>query len=83
MNCNPVDLALQYVSETKHLLDSLLISSEQFDYRKAKLALQALQKKTRELAKLQAELQAASTTSAPANVVMLPAALSSQPFVRR
>src|SRR5687767_10148772 len=32
MNCNPLDLALQHVSETKHLLDSLLTSSEQFDY---------------------------------------------------
>src|SRR5687768_18098656 len=37
---------------------TLFRSSEQFDYQKAKLALQALQKKTRELAKVQAELQA-------------------------
>ena len=73
MNFNPVDLALQHVSETKHLLDALLTSSEQFDYHKAKAALLALHKKSRELTKLQSELRMASMAAAPRNVVMLPA----------
>jgi len=77
MNCDPIHLALQHVSETRHLLDALLTSSERFDYRKAKLALTALQKKSRELEKVQAELMAASMVGAPANVVMLPMTPSS------
>ena len=72
MNGNPIDLALQHISETRHLLDALLTSSEQFDYPKAKVALLALHKKSRELTRLQAELRSASMTDAPRNVVMLP-----------
>jgi hypothetical protein len=83
MNCDPIDLALQHVSETKHLLDALLTSSERFDYPKAKLALRALQKKSQDLAKVQAELIAASTVNAPPNVVMLPTAVPpSRPSAR-
>ena len=72
MNGNPNDLALQHISETRHLLDALLTSSEQFDYPKAKVALLALHKKSRELTRLQAELGAAALTDAPRHVVMLP-----------
>ena len=82
MNCDPLNLALQHVSETKHLLDSLLTSSERFDYPKAKLALQALRKKVRDLTKLQAELTAASIAGAPSNVVMLPTVPSGRLGVR-
>lgn len=71
MNRNPVDVALQHVSETKHLLDALITSSESFDYQKAKLALKALEKKSRELAKARAELLAQSAASTPANIVAL------------
>jgi len=71
MNCNPVDLALKHVSEAKHLLDSLITSSESFDYEKAKLALKALQEKSRELAKVRAELLAQSTATLPTNVVAI------------
>jgi hypothetical protein len=78
MNCNPVDVALQHVSETKHLLDTLITSSESFDYPKAKLALKALQKKSRELARVQAELLRQSTTEMPANVLRLPTPKRSQ-----
>ena len=56
MNCDPLDLALQHVSETKHLLDTLLTSSEQFDYPKAKIALKQLRVKVRELHRLQAQM---------------------------
>lgn len=72
MNCNPVDVALQHVSETKHLLDTLITSSESFDYPKAKQALKALQKKSRELAKIRAELLQQSAAALPENVLTLP-----------
>ena len=71
MNRNPVDVALQHVSETKRLLDTLLTSSESFDYRKAKLALKALHEKSRELEKVRAELLAQSTVALPSNVVAI------------
>jgi hypothetical protein len=72
MNRHPVDLALQHVSETKHLLDALITSSESFDYRKAKLALKALQEKSRELGKLRTELLAQSAIGLPSNVIAIP-----------
>jgi hypothetical protein len=72
MNCNPVDIALQHVSETKHLIDSLITSSESFDYPKAKLALAALAKKARELERVRAQLLAETSQAVPANVVVLP-----------
>ena len=70
MTCEPLELALRHVTETKHLLDALITSSESFDYPKAKLALKELQRKTRELAKLQAELQAGRRAST-GNVVAI------------
>ena len=73
MNCNPVDVALQHVSEARHLLDALITSSESFDYPKAKLALAALTKKARELERVRAQLIAETSRAVPANVVALPA----------
>jgi hypothetical protein len=78
MNCNPVDVALQHVSETKHLLDALITSSESFDYPKAKLVLRALQKKSRELAKVRAELLNESLNTPP-NVLALPTIAPARP----
>lgn len=72
MHTDPVDLALRHVSETKHLLETLITSSESFDYPAAKLALKALQRKSRELAKAQAELQMGSSASLAPNVIVLP-----------
>jgi hypothetical protein len=57
MKENPLDLALRHVFETRSLLESLITSSESFDYIKAKEALLELQKKSRQLAKVQAQLQ--------------------------
>lgn len=57
MNTEPVSAALREVAETKILLEALLVSSESFDYPKAKLALKALQQKVRDLTKLQAKLE--------------------------
>jgi hypothetical protein len=70
MHTDPVELALRHVSETKHLLDALITSSESFVYPKAKLALKELQKKSRELAKAQAELQMQGPPIPP-NVITL------------
>ena len=74
MNRNPIDVALQHVNETKHLLDALITSSESFDYQKAKGALRALQKKSRELGKLRASLLA-ELADVPQNVLALPPAM--------
>jgi hypothetical protein len=58
MHSDPVDIALREITETKRLLEALIISSEAFDYYAAKAALVCLQKKLRSLGKLQAELSA-------------------------
>jgi cytochrome c556 len=72
MSCNPVDVALKEISETKNLLESLITSSESFDYPKAKQALKQLQRKVRDLSKAQAQLEKNRTTgSAAPNVHML------------
>jgi len=70
MNLDPVDLALRHICETKHLLDSLITSSESFDYPKAKLALKELEKKARELGRLRTTL-VQGRPSLPENVVPL------------
>jgi hypothetical protein len=59
MNVDPVSLALQNITETKHLLQTLITSSESFDYFKAKATLHRLDKKVKHLTKVQAQLQAA------------------------
>lgn len=71
MNSDPVDLALRHISETRHLLDALITSSESFDYRQAKLALKALDKKSRELSKVSAKLARESARRAE-NIIPLP-----------
>ena len=78
MTGEPVDLALRHVSETKNLLETLITSSQSFDYPKAKLALKELQRKMRELARLQAQLQA-QRASVAANVVSISFAGCVQP----
>jgi hypothetical protein len=66
MNVDPVSLALQNITETKRLLETLIISSESFDYVKAKATLDLLDKKVKHLGKVQAQLQ--SATPKPANI---------------
>jgi hypothetical protein len=73
MNRNPIDVALQHVNETMHLLDALITSSESFDYNQAKQALAALQKKSRALGKLRSELLA-DIADAPQYVLAFPSA---------
>ena len=82
MTHNPVDIALLHVSETKHLLDALITSSESFDYQKAKSALKALERKSRELGRLRVELQALAMEVAPTNVLVFPIASNTRPTSR-
>jgi hypothetical protein len=65
MNVDPVSLALQNITETKRLLETLVTSSESFDYFKAKATLALLDKKVKHLAQVQAQLQAAGLRTAP------------------
>jgi len=58
MNPDPLSIALQEITETRRLLETLIISSESFDYPKAKVTLQQLTRKVRDLRKREAELQA-------------------------
>ncbi len=60
-----VDIALKNISETKNLLETLIISSERFDYPRAKIALKELQKKIKTLTALQAELAKAKKNAQP------------------
>ncbi len=58
MKSDPLTVALRSVAETKHLLEALLISSETFEYNKAKKTISLLHKKMKELGRLQAEMEA-------------------------
>ena len=74
MNSDPLDVALRHINETKDLLDTLIKSSESFDYQHAKSALKELQRKSRDLAKTRAaiELRRCHTGTLPENVVRVP-----------
>ncbi|MDB6030076.1 MAG: hypothetical protein JWM16_414 [Verrucomicrobiales bacterium] len=58
MNTDPLTLALREIAETRGLLENLITSSESFDYPQAKLALTKLNRKVRDLARVQTKLQA-------------------------
>ncbi len=53
MNIDPLSLALIEIAETRNLLERLITSSESFDYVKAKDTLKKLNRKLRDLDKLQ------------------------------
>lgn len=57
MNIDPLSTALKEIVETRALVESLIVSSEQFDYSKAKLALRELTKKSQALAKTRARFE--------------------------
>jgi len=57
MNADPLSTALAEIAETKNLLERLITSSESFDYVKAKSALTKLNRKLRDLGKLQSKYQ--------------------------
>jgi hypothetical protein len=54
---HPIDLALRHLSETKHLLESLIQSSENFDYQRARRSLDDIQLKIRDLGKAKSRLE--------------------------
>lgn len=58
MNPDPLSIALQEITETRRLIETLITSSESFDYPRAKVVLQQLIRKVRDLRKREAQLQA-------------------------
>jgi hypothetical protein len=58
MKSDPLTTALRSVAEAKHLVEALILSSESFDYPKAKKTVARLQRKIKELGRLQSEMQA-------------------------
>ena len=65
MNMDPLSTALKEIIETKDLVESLLISSENFDYLKAKDALKQLNHKVRDLAKARAAFESLQRSRLP------------------
>lgn len=57
MTTDPLSTALHEITQTKQLLELLITSSESFDYPRAKLALKELDRKVRQLGKLQHQWQ--------------------------
>ena len=57
MSIDPLSTALREIAETRALLESIIISSERFDYPKAKLALRELTKKVRALGKTKTKFE--------------------------
>jgi hypothetical protein len=57
MTPDPLSTALHEITQTKQLLELLITSSESFDYPRAKLALKELNRKVRQLGKLQHQLR--------------------------
>ena len=66
MNPDPLSVALREVTDCKRLLETLITSSETFDYPKAKVALKQINRKVRELGKLQTQWQEQLKRSQPA-----------------
>jgi hypothetical protein len=65
MTPEPLALALREITDTRRLLETLITSSETFDYPKAKVALRELDRKVRDLAKLEGRLQAKAPPADP------------------
>jgi hypothetical protein len=62
---DPLAIALREIAETKSLLQSLLQSSEAFDYPQAKIVLKELNRKVRDLARTQSQFQEAHKAQKP------------------
>lgn len=63
--------ALRRITEARQILEGVVISSENFDYRRAKAGLKQLQRMIRELGREEARLRA-SVTETGAQVVPFP-----------
>ena len=70
-----LSIAAKEIAETKALIESLIISSETFDYYQARSVLKELNKKIKHLAKVQSQLHGRPKTlpkvSVPPNVHVL------------
>ena len=76
---DPLAIALREVSETRQLIEGLVISSENFDYQRAKEALKLLERKRRFLVKLQKEFSMKMPKAANIAVVNFQAATKTSP----
>jgi hypothetical protein len=65
--------ALRRITEARRILEEVVISSESFDYRKAKAGLKELDRMIRELGREEARLRASATESG-AQVLLFPRA---------
>jgi len=65
MHIDPLATALKEISETQDLVESLLHSSESFDYPRTKLALKELSDKVRDLARIRAAFEEIQKTRQP------------------
>jgi hypothetical protein len=65
MKIDPLTTALKQVTETHQILESLITSSESFDYPRAKGALRKLTLKMRELSRLREEFAALLAARTP------------------
>jgi len=65
MKNDPLSTALKEIIETREMVESLIVSSETFDYIKAKAALRELSRKVRHLTRVRAELEALQRTREP------------------
>jgi len=65
MNIGPLGIALREIGEAKNLLENLIFSSQSFDYIQASTALKKLDRKVRELGKLQTKYQHAQKMTVP------------------
>ena len=70
MKNDPLSTALKEITETREMIQSLIVSSESFDYLKAKAALRGLTRKVRHLGRVQAEFQARQKSREP-NIYVL------------
>lgn len=64
--------ALSKITRARQILEEVVISSENFDYRKAKVALKELQKMIRELGRAQARLRSVELCSPNAGADVVP-----------
>ena len=70
MNIDPLSIAVKEITETRDIVESLVTSSETFDYLKAKAALRDLTRKIRELGRLRGKLEALQRSN-PINIHVL------------
>ena len=69
---NAVLLALSRITEARQILEEVVISSEKFDYRRAKTGLKELQKMVRELGREEARLRSVSICAEGAGADVVP-----------